>query len=101
MTAVGDGRNLPGQQYPIVPTRHACHQPRHRQRSFRRRWGRRPVEGISIDARQMQRQPRATIGRLSAEGWVVHGGGKKGEGVGDGADLGESALGEDAAEMSC
>lgn len=29
---------------------------------------------------------------------MVHGGGTKGEGVGDGADLGESALGEDAVE---
>lgn len=38
----GDGRNLPGQQYPKERARRACYQPRHRRRSSRRLWGRRP-----------------------------------------------------------
>lgn len=38
----GDGHNLPGQQYPKERARRACYQPRHRRRSSRRLWGRRP-----------------------------------------------------------
>jgi hypothetical protein len=44
MRAGGDGRNLPGQQYPRGRARRACRPPRHRRRSSRRRWGRRPAE---------------------------------------------------------
>ena len=38
----GDGHNLPGQQYPKGRAQRACYQPRHRRRSSRRLWGRRP-----------------------------------------------------------
>jgi len=43
MKEVGDDRNLLVQPYPIELTRHAFHQPRHRQRSSRKRLGHRPV----------------------------------------------------------
>lgn len=43
MTKDGDGRNLPGQQYPKEQARRACHRPQHRQRSSQRQWGRRPA----------------------------------------------------------
>jgi len=42
MIAVGDDRNPLAQRYPTVRVRHACRPLRHRQRSSRRRWGRRP-----------------------------------------------------------
>ena len=44
----GDGHNLPDQQYPKGPVQRACHQPRHRRHSSRKRWGRRPIEQRAI-----------------------------------------------------
>ena len=48
MTGAAGGRSPPGQPYPIAPARRAFHQPRHRQRSSRRRWGRRPGRHVSL-----------------------------------------------------
>lgn len=48
MKEVGDGRSLLDPQYPIVLVRHACHPPRHRRRSSRRRSGRRPVDVMPL-----------------------------------------------------
>ena len=43
MTRDEGGRNLLDQQYPKEQAQRACHRPRHRRRSSRKRWGRTPV----------------------------------------------------------
>lgn len=49
MREVAAYRNLPGQQYPIGLVPRASHRLRHRRRSSRRQWGRRPGELLEFD----------------------------------------------------
>lgn len=97
MTEDGGGRNLLGQPYPKERARRACHQPRHRQRSSQRRWGRRPGEGKKRSERGSgQGQLRMMAAVMPEIGHVI--------GVWDRvrgkAHLREGALGEDTARTS-
>lgn len=93
----GDGRNLLDQRYPTRPAQRAFHQLRHRQRSSRRQWERRPgccqlcsilflavsigLPGVVVvKALGRRRSGRVFVGRIGK--WLT--------------DLREGSLGEDA-----
>ena len=85
MTKDGDGRNLPDQQYPKEQAQRACYQPRHRRRSSRKRWGRRPVMN------RVRLLVSLLMMLICEKGYFV---GRSGDRRRIGAYLGEGALGE-------